>query len=181
MFLKNKYTILYYKIIDKANEYERSKTEFYYEKHHIHPKSLGGSEVKKNLVLLTAREHFICHYLLTKMIEKHTHSYYKMLHAFILMKGSNPEQHRYMNGRLYESIKANYSEYRCMMTKGKKHSDEHKKNISNAMKGHSVSNDTKKILSDKASQRKRKPFSEEYKAKMSLLMKERHKLKNNKD
>ena len=32
----------------------------YYEKHHIQPKSLGGSNKKENLVRLTAREHFIC-------------------------------------------------------------------------------------------------------------------------
>ena len=36
----------------------------YYESHHIIPKWMGGSNKKENLVLLTAREHYICHYLL---------------------------------------------------------------------------------------------------------------------
>jgi hypothetical protein len=39
----------------------------YYEMHHIVPRSLGGSNSKENLVRLTAREHYIAHYLLWKM------------------------------------------------------------------------------------------------------------------
>ena len=42
----------------------RSKSEYYYEKHHIKPKWLGGDDSDDNLVLLTAREHYISHYLL---------------------------------------------------------------------------------------------------------------------
>lgn len=38
----------------------------YYERHHIIPKWMGGSDKKSNLVLLTAREHYIAHYLLFK-------------------------------------------------------------------------------------------------------------------
>ena len=36
----------------------------YYESHHITPKSLGGSDDSFNLVLLTAKEHYIAHLLL---------------------------------------------------------------------------------------------------------------------
>lgn len=38
----------------------------YYESHHIKPKWLGGGDDRNNLVLLTAREHYIAHYLLFK-------------------------------------------------------------------------------------------------------------------
>lgn len=41
--------------------------EGYVEKHHIIPKSLGGSDDKENLVKLSAREHFIAHLLLAKI------------------------------------------------------------------------------------------------------------------
>lgn len=34
------------------------------ERHHIVPKSLGGTDDKENLVKLTFREHFVCHHLL---------------------------------------------------------------------------------------------------------------------
>ena len=45
---------------------DKSKLHSYYELHHIVPKCLGGSEDEANLVLLTAREHFIAHRLLAK-------------------------------------------------------------------------------------------------------------------
>ena len=39
----------------------------YYENHHIIPKCLGRTNDKENMVLLTAREHFLAHWLLHKM------------------------------------------------------------------------------------------------------------------
>jgi len=60
------YYILYQAIINKAKAENRIKNkEIYYENHHIFPKCLGGNNNKENLVLLTAKEHFICHKLLT--------------------------------------------------------------------------------------------------------------------
>lgn len=63
----------YRKIYDNIIE-NRLKTPFdgYTEKHHIIPKSIGGSDLKENLVCLSAREHFVCHYLLTKMFQPKT-------------------------------------------------------------------------------------------------------------
>lgn len=49
-------------LIQKA--LNRSKPEGYTEKHHIVPRSLGGSDDPINLVVLTAREHAIAHLLL---------------------------------------------------------------------------------------------------------------------
>ena len=66
IFIQNKYTQWYYNIVSNA----RAKvlpTDTYIEKHHIIPRSLGGTNEHSNLVKLTAREHFICHLLLTKM------------------------------------------------------------------------------------------------------------------
>lgn len=40
----------------------------YIEKHHILPRSMGGNEDKENIVKLTAREHYIAHWLLTKFV-----------------------------------------------------------------------------------------------------------------
>ena len=65
-FIINKYTKIYYNIINNAKS-RTLPTNTYTEKHHIIPKSLGGSNDKTNLVKLTAREHFICHLLLPKM------------------------------------------------------------------------------------------------------------------
>lgn len=60
--------IVYDKIIQKAQRENRVKSkEVYYEKHHIMPKCLGGSNDPSNLVLLTTREHFFCHKILVKI------------------------------------------------------------------------------------------------------------------
>ena len=77
IFINNKYTAIYYQIIDQANR--RPKPECYTEFHHIIPKSLGGTNDPDNIVCLTAREHFVCHKLLTKMVTGN--AYYKMKEA----------------------------------------------------------------------------------------------------
>ncbi|MDR3503023.1 MAG: hypothetical protein P4L79_10630 [Legionella sp.] len=74
----NKYTRCYLKIILNAKEQNRVKTKIsqenyiYFESHHILPKSLypeykNQSDFPWNYVLLTGREHYICHLLLTKI------------------------------------------------------------------------------------------------------------------
>ena len=100
MFLSNKYTITYYNIIYRA----QARTELlntYTEIHHIIPKSLGGTNFIGNLVKLTAREHFVCHLLLIKMLSgrpKH-----KMAFALSQMLTSNKNHNRYIpSSRLYE-------------------------------------------------------------------------------
>lgn len=63
-FIDNKYSRLYFSIIGHAKEHPME----IFEKHHIIPKSLGGSDDSSNLVKLSFRQHFICHKLLTKMV-----------------------------------------------------------------------------------------------------------------
>jgi len=68
MFLNNKYTHWYEAIIKNCcSRHEGNFPDGYYEEHHIVPKSLGGSNERKNIIKLTAREHFLCHKLLVKM------------------------------------------------------------------------------------------------------------------
>lgn len=89
------YARIYYNIIQNRldNPYQG-----YTEKHHIIPVSLGGSNHRDNLVKLSAREHFICHYLLVKMYRGNTNSYYKMLQAFNMMcHSTTSNQERYKN------------------------------------------------------------------------------------
>jgi hypothetical protein len=66
MYLTNKYTRWYYNIIKRA---QTRIITGYTKKHHIIPRSLGGDNADSNLVKLTAKEHFVCHLLLTKMTE----------------------------------------------------------------------------------------------------------------
>ena len=58
----------YKKHYDLLIEHANTRTiSGYVEKHHILPKSLGGSDNKDNLVRLTGREHFVAHLLLHKI------------------------------------------------------------------------------------------------------------------
>lgn len=68
VYLDGKHYKIYRAIIDRARSQERQKdTETYYESHHIVPKSYDSDHSPANRVLLTAREHYICHLLLWKM------------------------------------------------------------------------------------------------------------------
>ncbi len=65
--------LVYLKIYDsivlraKSRGLIKKNLDYYTEKHHIYPKCLGGLDDEMNLVLLTYREHVICHKLLTKL------------------------------------------------------------------------------------------------------------------
>jgi len=129
MYLQNKYTKWYYNIINSAKSRTLSEN-IYTEKHHIIPKSLGGNNDKINIAILTAREHFICHCLLTKFTEGNNKR--KMIFAFNMMGVSNKNKHkRYINAKLYEVNRKNLNESQ----KGKSHSNETCKKISKALKG----------------------------------------------
>ena len=60
------YLKIYYSIINKAKNDAHNRSDCYVERHHIIPKCMGGTNDIKNIVALTAREHFICHWLLWK-------------------------------------------------------------------------------------------------------------------
>jgi len=86
----------YHKIYDQliARCKDRGDIDGYKEIHHIIPKSMGGHKTDpNNLVVLTAREHFIAHFLLAK-IHGGTQWY-----AIQRMRGNDGF---YINSRLYE-------------------------------------------------------------------------------
>jgi len=116
-FNATKYGTLYIKILQKANNKNRTKLKkddplyVYYELHHILPKSIYPEykNLKKfpsNSILLTAREHFICHILLMKHYKKlnNKNAYIKMSKA--LHRLSSDGKH---NSKIYESLKLNLS------------------------------------------------------------------------
>lgn len=132
MYLQNKYTCIYYMIIDRAKS--RVLTE-YKERHHIIPISLGGSDEENNLVYLTAREHFICHLLLTKMTTGMNKS--KMSQAAWMMASTvGRGQERYkVNNRTYEKLRITMSAIKKSMStwnKGITPKDETRKRLRQA-------------------------------------------------
>jgi hypothetical protein len=116
LFIDNKYTRWYYQLITNAQQQNRKKLKrtqvgyIYYEKHHIIPKSLGGSNAQDNLVNLTAREHFICHWLLIKLTQGPSKN--KMLYALHCMRTDRYHK-RYktkITARVYEKLRKEFSE-----------------------------------------------------------------------
>jgi len=117
--------------------------ECYSECHHIIPKSLGGSDNTENLVRLTAREHFIAHWLLTKMVtgepkRKMVYACKKMMHS------NNTKQDRYKVGsRVYQNLRESLNS----SLKGRKFTDEwiEKLKISAQARAQSEGDDKKAI------------------------------------
>ena len=132
MYLINKYTKVYNDIIERA---KNRQLDSYFEKHHIVPQSLGGNNDKENIVKLTAREHFICHLLLTKMVEGSDKS--KMYQAAWMMASVvGKGQQRYkVNNRIYEKLRLTMSaikKEKSTWNKGITPSDETKKRLRKA-------------------------------------------------
>jgi len=144
----NKYQIWYQNITDRA----RSRIlEGYVERHHVVPRSLGGSDDPGNLVSLTAREHFVCHWLLTKIYTGEAR--HKMINAMYIMRAEGPYQKRYeskITSRVYNTLREEYSKYISNLNKGRVQPPEEN-------------------IKQKAAQtgRIRAPFSDEWRANMS--------------
>lgn len=73
------YLKLYISIICNAENREISG---YNEKHHIIPRSMGGSDASWNIVRLSLREHYICHQLLVKIYENESPNQIFAVEAF---------------------------------------------------------------------------------------------------
>jgi hypothetical protein len=169
----NKYKQWYTDITDRA---KNRVLETYTESHHIVPRSLGGGDEANNLVNLTAREHFVCHWLLVKMTTGQEH--HKMLNALRMMRAEKQGQQRYntkITARVYENIKQEYAELQSKQFTGtgngfygKTHTEEARKRISEANKGRVQPLDEKEKQKASWAKRKelgvqRKPYDDEYK------------------
>ena len=188
-----KYNFWYNAIIENA----RTKTiTGYKETHHILPRSLGGTDDKDNLVDLTAREHFICHWLLVKI---HTgEARHKMVYALNGMKRNGKDNERYetpITSRVYQKLKEEFSRIhsetmkgRVAPNKGKPMSEEQKKKLSTLMVGRKVdpevvarraatqtgkkrSQETKDKIAAALTGLKRGPMLDEHKHKRSIALK----------
>jgi hypothetical protein len=157
MFLENKYSLLYFKIV---NNRRASVPTGYCEKHHVIPKSLGGSDTPENLVALTAREHFICHRLLVKMTTgSNLRKMQYALHAVMHMRKDRSLVA--VSSRQYEILKKQFSDMRkfprseetrkrmSLAKLGKKRgprTEEERQKISAGSKGKIISDETKRKI-----------------------------------
>lgn len=61
------YQRIYDQFIEDRRKKENEVKEDYYEKHHIVPRSLGGTNQKKNIICLTPEDHIRAHVMLAKI------------------------------------------------------------------------------------------------------------------
>ena len=174
MYLPNKYTVWYNRIISNA----QSRTaDGYSEKHHIIPKSLGGSNKKINLATLTAKEHFVCHLLLPKMTEGKEKV--KMIHAIRMMittKNKHQQERYKVTSRIYSIVREQFSALR----KGVPQSEEscRKNSLSHkgkpATKGMTGQKHSEQTLEKMKLKRAEQVITEETKKKLSIIVTEAH-------
>ena len=169
----NKYQTWYKQITERGQSRPRDPK---HENHHIIPKSLGGSNKKENITSLTTREHFICHWLLTK-IHSDGDAHWKMLNAIRIMRAENAAQTRYhtkITSRVYAKLKEKYAVLNSKARKGrgngmygKKHTPEAVAKIKAGLIGRIQPEHEKQKQIAAITGRIRDPFSDEWKEKMA--------------
>lgn len=163
MFNNSKYTNWYNNIIDNA---KNRVLDGYKERHHIIPKSLGGTDDEFNLVYLTAKEHYIVHLLLPYMV---TDSAYKqkMWGALRCMSIMVSDTHRRYVGsaRFYQKAKENIDLGAGNRGRKQPQSEIQKRRV--ALTGHLTSAETKRKIGDANRGRKLQPRSSETRAKLA--------------
>jgi hypothetical protein len=147
----------------------------YYEKHHIIMKSMGGTNDKDNLVLLTPREHFLAHWLLFKIYGNAESS-----RAFFLMSNRGKNK-KYLSSRAYAEAREAFSKIKVseetrrkigLKSQNRFHSNEQKKKNSDAHLGKTTWN---KGISNKPEQCKNisKSLNKFYDSDEGLLLKQK--------
>lgn len=161
----------------------RQPSSGYVERHHIYPRSMFPQKANDadNIIALTAREHFIAHWMLHKAFGG------QMSQAFAYMQAQSDDHQRYwrLNSTSYAQLREAFSKAMSVAKMGKPNSEETKRKMSAAKTGVALSEqhrmaigagNTGRIVTDETRQRiseakKGKalpPFSDEHRAKLSV-------------
>ena len=138
MFIENKYKRWYIAIVTNAQNRQLDE-DVYIEKHHIVPKCAGGTNDTINMAILTAREHFMCHLLLTKCTSGKVKRDMQFALGAFMMNGQG--QVRNFNSWEYKKIRESLSKSR----KGVKRDPAIGKKTSAGLKGNIPWNKGKKV------------------------------------
>lgn len=79
----------------------------YKELHHIIPRGMGGEDIENNYCMLTPREHFLAHKLLTKIYPNNR----SVIVAFFMMSGMNNKYKSSLTSHEYNIIRTKSSYY----------------------------------------------------------------------
>lgn len=155
------YSKIYLDLCDRAI-HRILPQDVYKEKHHIHPRCMGGTDDKDNLIFLTAEEHYLAHQLLVRMFPDQP----KLIYAAKLMSADSSGGRT--NNKSFGWIRRRFAEEISKTNKGKQawnsgrktkpHSDETKAKMAASAAG-------------KCPWNKGRPMSEEQKEKISISVK----------
>lgn len=125
--------------------------EGYTERHHIVPKCMGGSNKKDNIAVLTAKEHFIIHRLLTFIYPDNFSLVYACWAMCGLLNNQYRKDKRYVpSAKVYGRLKKEASEAKKKSSAeynhwtGKKHTEESKKKQSESAKNRNTTPENEK-------------------------------------
>jgi len=140
--------------MQKAKNQNRSRnTGVYYESHHIIPKSEGGSNIVENLILLTAREHFLAHWLLYRAnpaIPSRAHAFWRMCRG----RGKVlPKDWIVVSSRTYEEARLAHAQAISNGLRGRKKTLEHVAKVAAANTGKKREQISKDKMSEAAKKR----------------------------
>lgn len=104
------YHRIYLQLIEAAKR--RTAPLMFTEKHHILPKSLGGDNTLQNIAILTFREHFIAHYLLTKFTNGNDKIKMQFAFGMMSMHSKTNNYRSQVSSRLFNASKIAATESR---------------------------------------------------------------------
>lgn len=141
------YQKIYNQIVERAkqeteNRIIKKKAGEYFEGHHIIPKCLGGEGNSKsynhpNIVILTAREHFLCHWLLHE-IHPENKKLFLAFHRMVICKSKTNTGRKNFSSKMYKYLRKQHSHYISGESNGmygKNHSEESKLKMSKSAAG----------------------------------------------
>ena len=140
---------IYNKIIENAKlrGLNKKSLDYYTERHHIIPRCLGGLDIDENFVLLTAREHFICHHLLWRSNRQNMKLFWSFKALAFWKRSTSKSPEQMMTSKQYEELRKIHSENLKKRMRGRIVSEETKEKLSIINKGKILSEKTKKKIS----------------------------------
>jgi hypothetical protein len=179
------YTAIYERLIYRGKNSNRKRFKksnpkyVYYERHHIIPKCMNGSDDPENLVLLTPEEHWVAHLLLVKIHPEVS----SLVFACQAMLMNGPRNNRSKN-KLFGTLRKKVGELTTERQKGVPCPEQKKSKISATLKGREAPHqkgdnnvskrpEVAKKISDAKKGKKTGPRPEEVKRKISNTKKGR--------
>jgi hypothetical protein len=135
-------------------------SDIYTEGHHIIPKSMGGSDESDNITYLTAREHYLAHFLLWKI-----HNNFEMTYAFRFM---NCGKDKLIGSTQFKRLREEYSKFSKEHLSGRKNTEDQMRKQTEAVRSYY------RRIGSKGKQPAKGVWSEEAKKAQSKRMSKSH-------